>query len=128
MPKDNGRCEKCAHKFRYVRALDGFTDPDPAGVKPTPEKNKRTLTKHGDAQTCWWRGCFRKVHTRGLCKSHYTIFHAGRLTVWLNHTGLDAREELYRTIMRMASEHQITLRDALAILVDEGAVQYRKRC
>ncbi len=120
--KNNGRCMKCTHRVRYVRFLDGH------GAEPPPEEIIVMETRHrGHAPTCWWHQCDRAPHCRGLCRSHYAIFSAGRITVWLNHTGLDEREQLYRTIMRLSEDHQKSVKDAVVFLIDEGAVQYRKR-
>ena len=76
---------------------------------------------------CYWACCKRRASLRGLCRSHYEVFRRGRFTLFLGYAPLEERERLYRTVMQIAERHGRSVNDVLAILIDEGALQYRRR-
>lgn len=117
--KNSPRCLKCDHRIRYAMKMDGR-------APELPPTATRAAAKPA-AGSCWWFGCNRTPHCRGLCRSHYVLFTQGRFTVWLNHTTMNSREEFYRTLMKMAAAHGIPIGKALVILIDEGARQYNQR-
>jgi hypothetical protein len=125
LPKTGDQCRKCRHRVQYVRSIDGHTDTpkylddSPAPIFPPVQKQ--------ETETCWWSACVRPARSRGLCRTHYRYFHNAKITVWLKDTTLESREKLFRTIMKCANDHKIHWQEAALILLDEGAVQYRKR-
>jgi hypothetical protein len=123
-PKTNDQCRKCRHRVQYVRSIDGHTDtPEYLTDPPAPIFQ----VQKQENKTCWWSACVRPARSRGLCRTHYRYFHNAKITAWLKDTGLEDREKLFRTVMRVADDHKLPWQEAVLILLDEGAVQYRKR-
>lgn len=129
-PKTQYACVRCSWRVRYAaaveRGLPRYATEDEVEERSTwipalevaPEKAK---------DRCYWAGCRRRASIRGLCRSHYEVFRRGRFALFLGHAPLEERERLYRTVMQIAERHGRSVNDVLAILIDEGALQYRKR-
>lgn len=124
LDKNNVKCLKCRHRVQYVRSIDGHTDsPEYLNDPPAPI----LPPKQHEIKPCWWAACERPARSHGLCNTHYRYFTNAKISVWLKDTTLESREGLFRTIMKCANKHKIPWQEAVLILLDEGAVQYRKR-
>ncbi len=132
-PKGEEVCVKCDWRVRYAVAVERGLSRYATEEEISEGPSGRLACGPGEGRPvkgsdrCYWAGCRRRASLRGLCRSHYELFRRGRFALFLGHAPLDGREQLYRTVMEIAERYDRTVNDVLAILIDEGALQYRRR-